>query len=103
MQLRTIAICASVLACTAPAQESPSAEEQVRLWERARAMALRYTATLPNFICTETMRRTLRVKHAEAWKTQDTLTLDLAFTDQGESYKLLAIDGKPTRKTLNQV
>jgi hypothetical protein len=45
----------------------------------------------------------VRAKHAEAWKTQDTLTLDLAFTDHRESYKLLAIDGKPTRKTLNQM
>jgi hypothetical protein len=97
-------ILAAVWASTAVAQTSPSQAEQLQIIEQARGVALQYSADLPNFICTETIVRSGMDKKSQAWKTADKLTLDLAYSSQkGESYKLLTINDKPTRKTFNQV
>jgi hypothetical protein len=42
-------------------------------------------------------------KNGKPWKLTDTLILDMAFSDKGESYKLLSINGKPTKKTWDKV
>lgn len=87
----------------APYQARPSDEEQARMVEKAREVALQYTAGLPNFICTETFHRAQRGKGAAPWKDRDTLTVSVALSEKGEQYKLVAIDGKPTTKKLNSV
>ena len=92
------------IATTAAAQNSPSQAEQQQILEQARALALQYSADLPNFICTETIVRSSMDKKSQSWKALDKLTLDLAYSSQkGESYKLLTIDDKPTRKTFGRV
>ena len=80
----------------------PSDGEQARMIEQARAVALAYTANLPNFLCTETVRRHGR-PNGKPWRLNDTLTVDLAYSEQGESYKLLTINGKPTTKTFRSL
>jgi hypothetical protein len=42
--------------------------------EKAREVALLYTANLPNFITTETIRRSTRPRRSQTWKSEDTLT-----------------------------
>ncbi len=84
------------------APPSPSAEEQAGVLEKARAIALQYTAGLPDFLCTETVRRFVEPK-GKTWNPRDVLTVDVGFSEKGERYKLLAVDGAPTNKTLNQV
>jgi hypothetical protein len=94
-----------LLVVAASAQEAsgpPSAEEQARIIESTRKFALRYTATLPNFICTETMRRYKSEKHKEGESLRDTLVVDLAYSGAGERYKLRTIDGKATNKSLDR-
>src|SRR5262245_20897486 len=54
--LATIALVAS-LALAAAAQDRLYLSEQNYIIERARQIALQYTASLPNFISTETIRR----------------------------------------------
>jgi hypothetical protein len=81
----------------------PSAEERSRVLEKAREVALGYTAGLPNFLCTETVRRYAQEKTSMAWKLRDTLTLAVGFSQKGEQYKLMAINDRPTSKTLNNV
>ena len=71
--------------------------------EKARELALEYTANLPNFICTETIRRSQRPRRSQTWKLLDTIAVDVAFSDQGERYKLLTINGKPTRKSFKEI
>jgi hypothetical protein len=85
------------------APPSPPEDEQRQLIARARHIALEYTASLPNFLCTESMRR-FRLPAGRAWKLADTVTMDVSYSQKDkESYKLLTIDGKPTNKTLKSI
>ena len=91
-----------IIASLAAAQEQPpSAEEIGTVVAQARDIALQYTRTLPNFLCTQNVRRD--IEKGNSWKQRDTLTIDVGFSAEGERYKLIAIDGAPTRKTLAHV
>ena len=87
----------------AAAQDNVSASEQIEIIAKAREVALQYTANLPNFISTETIRRSGLAKRSQTWKPVDTLTVDVAFSDKGERYNMLTINGKPTKKSFSQV
>ena len=87
----------------ATAQDNVSTSEQTKILEKARETALQYTANLPNFISTETIRRSGLAKGSKTWKPEDTLTVDVAFSDKGERYNMLTINGKPTKKNFSQV
>jgi hypothetical protein len=82
---------------------SLSAAEQADFIEKAREVARVYTAKLPNFICTETIQRYGQPKQSDSWKPLDRLVVDLAFSDNGERYKLITVNDKPTNKSLNKV
>ena len=81
---------------------SPSAEELARLVAEARETALEYSATLPNFICTETIRR-YQMPDRKPWKLRDTLTIDVAYSQEGERYRPLTINGKATKKPMKSL
>jgi hypothetical protein len=85
------------------APPAPSAEEQAEVIGKARQVALGYSAGLPSFLCTETVRRYAQEKKSMSWKLRDTLTLAVGYSLKGEQYKLMAIDGRPTNKTLSSV
>jgi hypothetical protein len=91
------------LTWSAAAQDTPLSPEETQIIEKARGLALEYTANLPNFICTETIRRFQRPRRSQTWKLLDTLTVDVAFSDQGERYKLRTINGKSARKSFKQI
>lgn len=106
--LRTVgalAVAAVILAsaAAAAAQGNLSPSEQTQVVEKAREVALQYTAKLPNFICTQTIRRSLLPKRSQTWKLLDTVAVDVAFSDQGERYNLLSVDGKPTKKKFKEI
>src|SRR5262245_40594043 len=98
----TIILVASLTLSTA-AQDSALSPEETQIIEKAREVALEYTANLPNFICTETIRRSQLPKRSQTWKFLDTIAVDVAFSDQGERYNLLTINGKPTRKSFKEI
>jgi len=85
----------------AAAQAPPTLEERDAILDEAREFALRYTESLPDFLCTETVHRFVQPR-AMDWMALDTLTVDLAFSEKGERYKLVAIDGKPTNKAFGK-
>ena len=58
----------------------------------ARESALNYTRSLPDFICTEVVRRYNDTRS----RLLDTLTLKLSYFEQKEKYQLLAINGRAT-------
>jgi hypothetical protein len=87
----------------ASAQDDVSTSEQAQIIERAREVALLYTANLPNFISSETIHRSWLTKGSQTWKPADTVTVDVAFSDKGERYNMIAINGRPTKKTFSQV
>jgi hypothetical protein len=104
MRITTGVILAAVWSLTAAAQNGPPQVQQQQIIEQARALALQYTADLPNFICTETIVRSSMDKKSQSPKVLDKLVLDVAYeSPKGDNYKLLTINDKPTRKTLNQV
>lgn len=78
---------------------APPPDEQKRMVEAARESALNYTRLLPDFICTEMVRR-YEDPHA---KLIDILTLQLTYSGQRENYKLLTINGRPTFRPYDSV
>jgi hypothetical protein len=88
---------------SAAAQDRPLSPEETQIIEKARELALDYTAKLPNFICTETIRRSQLPRRSKTWKLLDTIAVDVAFSDQGERYKPLTINGKPTTKSFKEL
>ncbi len=69
--------------------------EQDRFLAAARQKALDYAGWLPNFLCTQTVHRSVlrdRSIHAIA----DTLTVEVGYYEQQERYRLAAINGIPT-------
>jgi hypothetical protein len=52
----------------------PSPQERASIIAEARKIALDYSSSLPNFICTEVISRYMDPKGKESWKLQDTLT-----------------------------
>ena len=105
--MNTRAILAIILVASltwsAAAQDSPLSPEETQIIEKAREVALEYTANLPNFICTETIRRSQLPRNSQKWKLLDALAVDVAFSDQGERYKLLIINGKPTKRSFKEI
>jgi hypothetical protein len=84
----------TALASAAPPQQL--APDQVGVLEKARAAAMRYAASLPDFICTEIVRRSEDPQGNSRWRALDLLTVKLSYFGHHEDYKLMLIDQKPT-------
>jgi hypothetical protein len=87
---------ASLRLFEAPA--APSAEEQARVLEQARAWAMQYTASLPNFLCAREAPRYTKHKNPAPWQKADTLTWEVGYADRKDYQKLVAINGRPTQR-----
>jgi len=79
------------------------------LIEKSRERALSYAKSLPDFVCTEVVRRyqqnrpasarmwrQLSVQTPTAWTPTDKLTIKLSFFEQKEDHKLVLLNEKPT-------
>ena len=86
----------ALLAASAPATAQELDAEQAGLIEKAREAAMRYSASLPDFICTEVVRRTEDPHDNGRWRALDSLTVKLSYSDHKEDYKLMLINGRPT-------
>src|SRR5438477_86573 len=80
------AICCVLL----PAASAPAQADSGRL-ERARAIAMSYSRTLPDFVCTQVVQR--YVSWERQWNLRDLLVVKLDFVGGRETYPLVAIDG----------
>jgi len=74
------------------ARRAPAPVEQQQIVEMARERALNFTRSLPDFICTEVVRRYNDTRS----RLLDTLTLKLTYFEHKEKYELLAINGRST-------
>jgi len=81
----------------------PTLDELREVLGEARRKALAYTAGLPDFLCTETVRRYQQFAAWPGWTLQDTLTLQLTYFGHQEKYKLTAMNGRATSLTYDQV
>ena len=77
----------------------PALEDLRRTLAETRKLALGYTLALPDFICTQTVRRYLDPKATGAWKETDTLTVKLSYYQQKEDYQLQLVNGRPSTKS----
>ncbi|MCX6630107.1 MAG: hypothetical protein NTW28_21015 [Candidatus Solibacter sp.] len=90
-----LALCA-LLAAGVPAMAQELDPEQAGLLEQAREAAMRYSDSLPDFICTEVVDRSQDPQGNGRWRQLDRLTVKLSYFDHKEDYKLMEINGKPT-------
>jgi VWFA-related protein len=97
--MRLVALIVFAACFTVPAQQQLS-EEQAHLLNVARATAIRYGASLPSFICEESVERAEVVR--QHYATSDKLSIELTF-DRAERYKLTAINGNRTDKSLDSI
>lgn len=106
--------------------DAPSPEEQGAVISATRDAALKFGDTLPDFICTEVCRRWVaqtrtksvvkfgdpralepgkvtRIYEDTDWKPKDTLTVQLSYYQQKEQYKLILLNGRPTKRSYESV
>lgn len=90
---------------TFPAGIRPSASEQEAALLDASRQSLNYAASLPDFLCTESVRRfeDFKLREKQNWVLKDTLTLNLSYFSHAEDYKLIAVNGKPTYRTYEEM
>ena len=84
------------------APPAPWAGEQESVWDAAREKSLTYTESLPDFICTESVKRYKDPAGKEQWHLDDTLVLKLTYFERKEDYRLISIDNRPTHLTYEQ-
>lgn len=86
----------------------PSYDDQFKIINEARELALNYTASLPNFICLQVTQRDYD-RHFNAgseasWAHSDTLKARVSYFNQKEEYKLLGVNDEAIlNKDYNQV
>jgi hypothetical protein len=84
-----------VLGITGVAAQAGPADETARLLERSRSVSLRYVQSLPDFLCTQEIRRFIELTRPKGWRLLDTLTVKLSYTDRKEDRKLILVNGAP--------
>jgi hypothetical protein len=77
--------------------QRPTDAEATALIEKARTGAMSYSKSLPDFLCTQMVRRYQDPRGDNRWQRLDVLTVKLSYSDRQEDYKLIAIDGKQTK------
>ena len=78
----------------------PGMDEQREMLKQARQTALAYASSLPDFMCTEVVRR--YVGDHSSWSLRDTLQLKLTYFEHRENYKLLTINSRATQKSYEE-
>ena len=71
--------------------------------EKARAMALSFTESLPNYYCKELITRFANTSHKINWQPQDVVSAEVIYEKQRERYRNIAINGKPTKKSMQEL
>jgi len=77
-------------------------DEQRKIISEARIYATDYSRSLPNFICTEVVRRFSHVTGKDTGRN-DVVKLNVSFFDQQERYKVVSVNGRPSSLSLEQL
>jgi hypothetical protein len=100
MKRHWILAAAGSLLCLPASAQRPTPEEQQRTLDAARDIAIHYSHKLPDFLCTEQVERTTGISN----KIQaDKLTIQLSYSGEKESYKLVAMNGQPAKQPLESL
>ena len=99
--MRSHALPAPAIAPQFPHDGVPSVPDQRRIVAAAQQIALNYAKSLPDFICTEVIRRYDDTRGG--FDLRDTLDVKLTYFDQQENYRLLTVNGRPSIKPFESV
>jgi len=113
-QSQSLAAAAPVVAEPKPVPKPPpSSEEQSSILDDVREYALNYSKTLPDYICTEVVRRYVaptpggryggRAGTDPSWQLANTLTIRLSYFEQKEDYKLVLVNNTVTQEDYRKV
>src|SRR5262249_12602345 len=81
----------------------PSSEEQARILDEVRHYVLNYSKSLPDYICTQVVRRYAAPRNSGSWQLLDTLTIRLSYFEQKEDYKLIMVNNQVTQQNYHQI
>jgi hypothetical protein len=73
------------------------------LIRRATDAAMDFTEGLPNYVCKENIARYHSETHTPNWQAVDIVATDVIYENQKESYKNLTINGKPVKKSMEEL
>jgi hypothetical protein len=80
----------------------PQRPEEVAI-EKAREAAGSFLQTLPNYVCQEFMTRYQSESQRANWQPLDVISMALVYENGQESYRNLAINGKTTKKKMEDL
>jgi hypothetical protein len=66
---------------------------------KARQLAAEYAQGLPSYFCQEVATRYVSQTHVVNWTVVDIVTAEVVYDDHKETYRNIAINGKPTKKS----
>ncbi|HWC98436.1 MAG TPA: hypothetical protein VG456_16870 [Candidatus Sulfopaludibacter sp.] len=75
----------------------PDYAERRRILTEAGKNSMSYATSMPDFLCTQTVRRFEDWNGKENWDLKDTLVIKLSYLDHVEDYKLLTVNGHQTK------
>lgn len=81
----------------------PEAEQMDPLIAKARAAAENFAVGLPNYVCKEFMARFASDSRPVEWRALDVVSTEVVYEKGRESYRNLEINGKPVRKTIEEI
>jgi hypothetical protein len=84
-----------------PHDPPPSAQERELLIGDARANALNYVRSLPDFVCNQVVRRYENLRGT--WLPKDTLEVKLTFFEAKETYQLRTVNGRFSNRSYREV
>ena len=71
--------------------------------EKARHVVETFTDSLPNYVCKEHIARFISTTRKADWQAQDIVGTDLVYVDHKEKYGNLTVNGKPWKKSMEQM
>jgi hypothetical protein len=71
--------------------------------EKARETAESFSETLPNYVCQQFTARFVNTSHITSWTPIDVVSAEVVYEEGKESYRNLAINGKPIKKGMEEL
>jgi|ERR1039458_3820131 hypothetical protein len=103
MTRRSVGLLALMACAAAGRAQAPTPEQTGAAIEMSRKMALSYTRSLPDFVCTQWVHRYLDFTHRGFWRLLDTLTIKLSYFELKEDHKLVLINGMPSERSYREL
>lgn len=83
--------------------QKPADADSAALLERSRQKALDYTHSLPDFVCTEVVKRYISTTTPHVWTPADTLTVKVRYSQRMEDHKLELYNGRATDRKYEDI